>query len=58
MGISYQELTWLDLMDVDDDELEMALFDDDFRREVLISGGFYEDLEEDEFHACSVYSMW
>lgn len=58
MGISYQELNWLELMDVDDDELEMALFDDDFRREVLISGGFYEDLEEDEFHACSVYSMW
>ena len=26
--------------------------------EVLISGGFYEDLEEDDFHACSVYSMW
>lgn len=58
MGISYQELSWLELMDVDDDELEMALFDDDFRREVLISGGFYEDLEEDEFHACSVYSVW
>ena len=58
MGISYQELNWLELMDVDDDELEMALFDDDFRREVLISGGFYEDLEEDDFHACSVYSMW
>ena len=58
MGISYQELTWLELMDVDDDELEMALFDNDFRREVLISGGFYEDLEEDEFHACSVYSVW
>ena len=58
MGISYQELSWLELMDVDDDELEMALFDDDFRREALLSGGFYEDLEEDDFHACSVYSMW
>ena len=58
MGISYQELNWLELMDVDNDELEMALFDDDFRREVLLSGGFYEDLEEDDFHACSVYSMW
>ena len=58
MGISYQELSWLELMDVDDDELEMALFDDEFRREVLLSGGFYEDLEEDDFHACSVYSMW
>ena len=58
MGISYQELTWLEMLDVDDDELEFALFDDDFRREVLISGGFYEDLEEDDFHACSVYSMW
>lgn len=58
MGISYQELSWLELMDVDDDELEMALFDDEFRREVLLSGGFYEDLEEDDFHSCSVYSMW
>lgn len=58
MGISYQELNWLELMDVDNDELEMALFDDEFRREVLLSGGFYEDLEEDDFHACSVYSMW
>ena len=58
MGISYQELSWLELMDVDDDELEMALFDDEFRREILLSGGFYEDLEEDDFHACSVYSMW
>lgn len=57
MGIPPQELTWLELMDVDDNDLELALFDDDFRRECLIAGGFYED-EEDDFHACSVYSMW
>ena len=57
MGISYQELTWLELMDVDDDELELALFDDDFRREVLISGGFYED-EEECTSDCLAYSMW